>query len=539
MKRTSLLITTSLIGLMSVSSGLAQTTDVQTGHNTWQDQQINELTNIRYGELSPTFLSHNKKSTSAFAKVNYNLARGKYHAPDQSGRENDLNVYFGGLKRIGKLDLSGYLKYVNQQADNQRWNSSLYLNPDNPFVLADSVLSDVTAESFHMNAAASYQFLPALEAGLSIGLKTGSRSDQNDPRPKTNSSVVPITAGIEWTPSKAWSFGLAGNIELYRPDINYTLINNLIVYRYFVMKGMGDYYGVSTGSQTSYDRDYKGTSWQAAVHGVWQPQGQWSDFLELRIAGNNQKATDGGSSYTFKGGEYKYTQWSLLNRLQYRPSDRVLHQLAIEASYKSGNSTWSDQTRRVDTEHANRIYYEVLSTYKVQKSKRLQGDLTYRFDRFKADKPDLYATVNVGAVFNSDKHYTDAGWPKQKYTLAHVNLNAGKSWALGNNTLTTSLGGGYYFTLGDKTFGSGNTSASALDITSAYVLPYYEYITGKHFNVGGQIDFNAPLKSKSGNLSLGGFVKVWNNLYADNGEFSAKYKSKAFTNIDLGLYLTF
>ena len=59
----------SLIGVILINSVGAQTTDNLTGHNIWQDQQINELTNIRTGGLNPTSISYNEKSASSFAKI--------------------------------------------------------------------------------------------------------------------------------------------------------------------------------------------------------------------------------------------------------------------------------------------------------------------------------------------------------------------------------------------------------------------------------------------------------------------------------------
>lgn len=541
MSRNVSFIVNGLFGLLLVNSAGAQSTDHLTGHNVWQDRQINEVTNIRSGGLNPTSLSYNEKSTSSFAGIGYRLTRGKFHRIDESGRRNDLNVYFGGLRRIGKVDLSGYLEYINMQADNQRWNATLYLNADNPFIIADSVLSDVTTEAFRMNAAASYRFMPQLKGALSIGLLAGARSDQNDPRPKTGSSVVPISVGMDWTLKGAWSVGLAQSVELYRSRLQYTLVNNLFKYKYFIMKGMGDYYGVSTGSEVSYQRDYSGTRWQTALQGVWRPQeNRWSNFVEVSYGFGQQDAEDGGSSYTFKGGKFEYSFIAFRNRLQFRPSENMIHQIILSGNLKQGDGTWSDQKRVVDTEHNNRADYITLSSYKVEKDKVYGGEATYRFDRFREGLPDWHATANVGAGHTLNKHYTDQGWNKQEYTMAHVLLNAGKAFRIGNSkTLSASVGGAYFFPLGDKTFGTGNIAASGDNITAAYVAPMFEYNTSRHFNVKGSVDFKAPVRVKGSPLVVGAFAAAQCNAYADNAEYAACYKSKSLFCVDFGVYLDF
>jgi len=512
-------------------------------HNVWNDEEVNQLTNIRYGALNPTRLSYNTKQTSGFTVLDYTLTRGKYHAIDKSGDQNDLNFFLGGLKHVGKFDLSGYLRYINTKADNKAWNSTLFLTEDNPFIFCDSVNSDMTTEAFQMEAAGSYAFAPRWKGAISIGLLTGSMSDQTDPRPKVNSSKFPVTAGAEWQMNNAISLGLAGNISLYRSNLSNTIINNLINYRYFLMKGMGDYYGFSSSGESGYPREYKGNSEKVALQLVYAPKDKtMSDFLEIAYRKGNENAEDGGSAYTFKGGDYSFSSISVTNRTMYKPSSNVMHNLILKAQMQNGEGKWYDQIKKTDTAHANRSYYEIEAKNTVYKSSCISADAEYRLDLLKDGDPDFYASGDLGLKQNTYKHFKqDPSDPlqKQQYAIAHFNLSVGKNWTFSKYHLLTSLYGGYYFSIGDKTFASGNIATSSQDITNAYVIPQFEYYSSKHINMGGMIDLNFPIQIRQNNLKLGIYAKVGSNIYSDNSEYSSLYKSKSLTTANFGVYLNF
>ncbi len=534
MKFSKLFLLTSVSLAMCNMSLLAQHTDL--GHNVWSEEQTNFVQNIRYGGYSPTYLSFNPEQTAAIAKVDYALTRGKFHARNASGRVNDLNVLFAGLKHIGKLDLYGYINYQNLVEDNHRWNSTLYLDETNPFVIGDTINSDVTTEAFQMGATASYAFSPRWTGALHLGLKVGSRSDQNDPRPKTNTSIIPITLGSEWNVAKAWNVGVAAGTEILSSDMSYTIVNNLTNYRYFIMKGMGASFNRTSSDVPGYKREYSGATWKGALYGVWKTSEKIEQFLQVSGEFANQDATDGGSSFRFKGGDYKFNKIGLQYRLQYRPQQDLLHQFWVDASRKAGEGTWYDQKRSVDTEHGNRTYYEVLGQAVAYKPQIMAAQATYRLDKTMNDETDLYATVNTGIEQTINKYFGDNGTNKQEYTMFHVGLNGGKTWNIQDNILSTSLGAGWHMPLGDRKFATGCTTGTSNDITSTYVIPLFEYYTAQYWHIGAMADFKMPLKEQ---LDLGFYAKARLNVCTDKGEISDMYKQKSLTNIAIGAYLSF
>lgn len=502
---------------------------------TWQETDINSTANIRYRSSNPARLSYNALHSFSAAVIDYQLQSGGFHDAAQSGSTRNLNVTVGGLHRVGKVDLSGHISYHNTKEENHRWNSTLWLHPYNDFILCDSVASDVTTDSFDMHAAASWRLSEALKAALGIGLKVGSRSDQTDPRPKTNTSVIPISAGIDYTLGRAWAVGISAGIQLYRSDISYTSIDPQKDRVYFIMKGMGDYYKRSVSSDGSYSRDYKGNTWNAALQAVWTGSSA-QDFMELSYASGYEDAEDGGSAYTFKGGDYGQQTVAFTNRLKVERG-RSLHDVSIGARFLTGKGTWYEQKRQVDTEHANRVYYEVLSKNRIQDLSSLHLSAAYRYTNYRKDinSDRLYAELRADFNNTVRKHYLGSSSPEQEAATLDVGAAVGKVFRIKQATILTQLGGGCKLPLAKKYASASNVAAEG-DITGIYTARQFEYATAAQAYFGMLADASIPV---GGNLRGGMFVKASGLFYAGNGEFWQGYSGKSLTKAATGFYLLF
>lgn len=509
------------------------------GRDLWTDQQTNEQQNIRFHSANPVRQAFNVQRNTAYAQADYTLQRGSFHAADQSGKRNDMNFYFGGLKQLGRIDLSGSLRYENIQARRHAWNSTYGLEPENPFIIGDSVRGRTTVEAFYLNATAAYSFSPAWRAALQVDLQNASSSDQNDPRPKVNTTILPITAGAEWQATDAFALGWNLGVRVYNSDMAYTVVNNRITHSYFLMKGMGDQRNMSTGSETGYKRDYHGFAYNAALQGVWQPDGSaWADFLQLSAERGNQDAKDGGSSYTYRGGDYDFTKLRVTDRLQFRPSEHMLHQFFLDAAYQKGEGTWYDQRRVTDTEHNNRTDYIVLADNKVHKHTRMAADLKYRITALHTDDSETTASLTLGGERTQNKHLTDDGYLKQEWTLIHFWADARHEFPLRRGLLNVTIGGGYWMPIGDKKFATAVESAiSGTLITRDYVAPQFEYLSASHYRTSVLADYSLPLRHET--LALGIFARVDYARYSDDAEYSDRFKSTSLTTTQVGLYLHF
>lgn len=506
-------------------------------NDTWHEGYVNSLFNISYTSLNPTRLAHNAQRDAGNAMVSYGLTRGCLHAIDAPQRVNDLNVYIGGLKHLGRIDLQGHLQYTNRSTRGQRWNATLFLHPDNPFILADSVASDGNLETFQMQAAMSYAFSPKLKGALQAALQLGSASDQTDPRPKTNTSVFPITAGIEYSASKAWSLGASAEVRLLSSRMSYTVVNPLQSHRYFLMKGMGDYFRRSTSDESGYQRDYKGTTLTASVQAIYAPKGStWQNFTELRYANGYENATDGGSAYTFKGGDFKRSGFELTNRWMYSANEQWLHQAILQASLYNTKGYWYDQKKLTDTEHGNISYYEILSKDLIHKGQKTSIELMYRIDHLRQGQRDWHATIAATLADTQLKHYCDDGLRQQKYTLLHLNANAGKAFSLGKGCLTANIEAGYTLPAANRTYATGSNVSGNDDITASYVAPQFEYVSASQLRLGALADYTFPLNART---RLGVFAQAQSAMHSGAADYDATMKSGHRTTATLGVHIQF
>lgn len=498
---------------------------------------VNELFNIRYHSINPTRLAYNRIQTTGEAFVSYDLTRGDFHDAGTAGNVNNINVQLGGLHHFDRVDVSGYIRYINTSYKNQVWNSTLFLIPKNPFVLADSVASNGNAETFAMGAEFAYRFTKNIKGGLGAGLTVGSMSDQTDPRPKTNTSRFNITAGADATISSAWVLGLAARLELFSSNLSYTVVNPLINHRYFLLKGMGDYYRRSSSEDSGYQRDYKGTTFSGELSVTFKPSGSpFQNIVLLKASAGNEKATDGGSAYTFKGGDYYFSCLNVKDRLMFSHNERMLHNIILGAEIANGNSDWYDQKKLTDTQHGNISYYEVLSKTRIQKQKDMAVTAEYRFDHLTDGQCDFYASLLTALTNNTLKHYNDNGTQKQQWTNLALNLTVGKHFIIGNGILSAQITTGYVTPIKDRQFATGTNVTGSDDITGIYVTRQFEYASAKRICLGGSADYCFPVAK---DVRLGLFGKVLSTSYKDDAQYYAYFKSTSLTRSEFGVYVNF
>ena len=496
------------------------------------DREINFLDNIFTGTSNPAALSFNTVQTPTRATLNTHFERGGFHFVDESPRYNDFSVDISGLKRMGKLSLSGDITYVNSKAFDHRWNNTALLTTRNPFVLGDSIASNVNQESFSMHAAASLKMTEKLYTALKLQFVTTSLSDQTDPRPKTNAMRFEAKPGVVWSIDGRNNLGIAGNMGMYRSDISHTIVNNLVNNVYFLMKGMGDNMQFTSSDVLSYPRDYKGTSIAGSAQWNTQSRG-FSNLIELIFSANNETATDGGAAYTFKGGDYSARQIALYDRFSFKTSDTFWHQLMMRAAYISDDGYWYDQRRMVDTQHANRVYYEVLNKSKVQNSTYAQALLEYRLDkRHGEDAPVWTACVNGGVVSQQTTHY-EADIYKQKFNALNAEINFTRRWKWNTCYVEATVGTQYATPLGTPVY----TSVRG-KLADAYSRPAFEYSTASRIGFNTQLMVSLPLRLYAAPTWLNVYVKNRHTFYTDSNRFSSLYKDKSRSLIDAGLSLT-
>lgn len=493
---------------------------------------LNYLDNIYQGSLNPVFLSHNKVRTLTDATFNMNFNRGKYHDADRSTRQNNFDVNISGLQTFNKLDIAGDIRYSNGKEYNRRWNSTLYLTESNPFVIGDSIPSDVTTEQFSMKAGASYRFSDTFTGALILRYKTGNSADQTDPRPDIKAMRFYITPGAEYKINPVYSIGVGAVTGLYRSEISHSNVNTYLNYIYFLMKGTGDYFIRTSNDLASYPREYKGEEYKGFIQFVFTPEnGRLSNFLEVSAGINNENSTDGGYAYSFKSGDYNKKEITLYDRISLTGKD-IRHNISVNASYSNGNGTWYDQQKKVDTEHGNIVYYEILNKSKIQKSTYLNASAEYRIDFMKENLPGSMIKASAGINTVEIKQYETSEF-KQEYDLMTVRLNAGKYFNVSKMRLYTVLGGYYAAKMNDR-FASVKS-----DLTMSYTAPKFEYLSASNAGFEAEISADLPVRFYGYDTWVSLFANAACSFYTDNSTYSSYYKNTSRTVINTGLNIKF
>lgn len=520
---------------ITLSAFTAVSAAAATGSDTARTERLNHkelnfLSNIYSESHNPAALSFNRVQTLADVTLNGHLERGTFSAVNTSRKHDDFSLDISGLKQIGKFSLSGNIKYTNSKDYGHKWNNAYMTTPENPFVLGDSISSCVNTEEFSLHMGSAYRFSDDFAAGLRLKYTTGSLSDQQDPRPKTNSMHFEINPGAWYKLSDSHNIGLSADIDIYRSNLTHAIINGLETRIYFLMKGMGDYHTFSSNDNYSYTRDYKGL--RIGVNAQWNAKsGAFDNLLELGFNANSENAEDGGKSYTFKGGDYSSTRLSLYDRLTFG-SDALRHNIMLNAYLTGDNGYWYDQQKKVDTEHANRVYYTILSKDKVHESTYAGASLEYRIDGLKNSLPDWSARAKAGISDTDLKQYEiDAN--NQKYTMGDILASGTKFWNIRSLRLETTLGAFYRFSLGTPTFATVRNK-----LYKEYTAPMFEYATAKCGGFNARAALNIPVRIYKTPTWLTVYAQSATRIYGGDNEYSTIYDGKSRTYMDFGLNLT-
>lgn len=492
-------------------------------------EEINSSRNIYHEIYNPIKLSYNPIKDIVSAYTDFNFHNGKYHRVDKARKKNTLDVGMFGSKSFKRLDICGAISYQNIKEHDQAWDNTLYLHSDNPFILCDSIPGKTSIEQFKMFAHGTYKFNKRIIGGLRINYKTGTKSDQNDPRPKVNSMRLNLNPGIEILVGQKHFLGLDTEIGWYNSRISHTILNYMDSFIYFLMKGEGDIIKRTNSDNSAYPRDYKGHLYRAGAHWKWDISNKVENICALSFKINKETADDGGTAYSYKSGDFKQMKLEFSDRLIIGKSSNFIHNLNLKADYTLGMGYWYAQKPVVDTEHGNISSYEILNKSKIHDNTKVKGLLNYSFDKFNSQMPSYSLNLGLGLNNSVVAHNMDRKY-KQEYTKLQIKTSVQKFFYTKNWSFKAILDGHYDMLLGDRKF-----EAPVNIIENDYVRPMFEYISSS--NYGFKTGVNANLKVKINNrITYIGIKAVVNHIrYASDNDFSASLKDSHMTIGSIGV----
>ncbi len=496
----------------------------------WHYERENGIKNVRSESSSPASLFYNPTESWNAAVASWNYESGAFHRPDNPAGKSELDLSVQELGTFSRFRTAGSLRYRNTKDFDRNWSSLIGNDPDNPYIICDTLADNSITERFDIAGSLTWNFSDGWVAAGKVGLTTATLSDNKDPRPKNDISRIPITLAVERSLAGGWAVGVFGGAELFFSKFTNYLEYGQKAYRYYKMKGMGDFFAFSSSESSSSPREYSGTTFTAGVNAS-VAKDRIESFTEVGAYFGNENARDGGSAYEWKAGDYRFTRICFQQRLDMKGDLR--QSIRLNAQVKMTQGYWYDQKKKVDTEHGNITYYEIMSgPYKNNDAMRIVANAEYGIGK----DADWHAALGAGFQTENNTHYSDGSPCVQKWSLASINANGWKTFRMRHSLLDFSAAAGYTLPLGKAVYASGNTAPAKQDISGKYVAPIFAYQTSGKLSASVRADWVfASLKA----LRPGLFIK--GNMLKQMGPAPQcpELEGTSFYGFSLGAFLVF
>lgn len=455
-------------------------------------QDVLYLGNIQYGSNNPTAISDSPLCYVTDININFLRSSGNFRLMDQPSHEHWWNGSLFGIQRIGRITFLGNLNYENGKQTDRKWNSTLFIANDNPFIVADSLTGNYNVEKFKLNGGLSYEINAHWRTGMRAIYEVGRSADQTDPRPDIKGMRFLLNPGVDYRLGN-FRIGASAGVRWLGESVNYTLVKTYETYQLFLLHGMGNY---ESQQAIGFQRRYTGTAFQSNLQLCWNNVSHWADFLELGYEKSIEEAIDGNNSNKYKGGKYTRTRFFLANRFRIS-RERTIHNATLEASHNKVEGTWYIQTQSSDAD--GNTVWEVKDASICHIENRTDASLTYRMDRILQKLPHFTCEMKTGICLSETKNYPEVYL--QKYTTAYAILNLSKNLPIKKSLISIHLHGMYNHRL------SSSFLADGMKLKTVYSFPIFEVSSSAYCL--GNIGAKAQVP-----LVLNGFHS-WLGIYAE------------------------
>ncbi|MDE6073862.1 MAG: hypothetical protein K2F80_04615 [Muribaculaceae bacterium] len=483
-----------------------------------QYTDYNYLHNVEALAINPVSISDIPISDITVISAGYNHNKGEYRNVDAANRINGFNMGVYGIARLNKISFEGEVGYFNYKEHDRCWNSTLYQNKLNPFILGDDQPSTYKIDRFVINGRFAYKLSSRVRLGFNADYNVGVMSDESDPRVETKGMRFIINPGIDVDVNDNLTLGATGGLNLLSESSRYTCLQTAVNFVFYLMSGLGTNYPYSSNA---YTRDTKGTSWFMSVDGKYNFTKNISNYLTATYRSESENAIDGGSTYKFRGGEYINRVFGLTDRFSIT-GNRFAHNIEFGLEVNDINGRWFDQ---MQTSQGGTIVWEVMNASIKHKESLTTARGSYRFDILDNEGvSSLTAGIGLGYTNSDTKNYPDIYF--RKYSRLDINANVTKYFNIKKVRMGVGIEGGF-----DKNLSS-SCHLDGLEVEQRYALPMYAFLTSDSFTLNGRIDGKMPV----GSVIVGAFVSGGTTKCTAANEI---YKNSSMSTINCGVSLSF
>lgn len=480
------------------------------------------INNVHRGSQNPTAISREALTELSEIKASYGFSNGDYYALDAANIQKTFDFSLYGIKKLKKIAFEGGILYSNISDREKRWNSTLFIAHDNPFIIADSIKSNFSTEKFHLDGGFSYSMTEQVHFGLRAKYDVGSSANQTDPRPIIDGMRFLLNPGVDYQFGN-WVVGVSGHIEWMSESTEYKVVRTTDGTHYvFLFHGLGD---PIMKTAIGYQRKYSGTTGGGNAQLTWN-NSNLQNFLEIGYRTNTEEAEDGGNAEKYKGGKYKSNYYSLTNRFVISDNDWI-HNINVNLISQKVNGTSYQQEQKTTSD--GDIFWNVISSSICHKKTYNDVSLEYRIDKLSATRtPHLTVGIKGGLLEQKVNHYPELYL--QKFSQVYGNLFGKKSISLKKYTLNLNGSVAYAQRLSDSNAIEGTVLADK------YSTPQFEFVSGNNLSASLRAELHHPFKLNKMNSTAGCFAQFAYNSYT--GDYRA-YKNTTRQDIRVGVQLIF
>lgn len=480
------------------------------------------LHNVQRGSDNPTAISQEALNSVGSIAARYRFMDGDFHAPDAAGIQKSFDASFYGIKKLEKVAFEGILSYSNTSDRDRHWNSTLFVSPDNPFVIGDSIPGNFGIEKFHLNGGFSIKATRNLHVALRANFIVGSSANQTDPRPEVDGMRFALNPGISYQLGR-WTAGLSGNIEWLSESAEYTVVRSTDGTHYVFL-----FHGLSAPiakNAIGYQRKYSGTAGKGALQLTWKGNDLQNHFEASYMQGK-EEAEDGGSAEKYKGGKYEAKSVAVADRFMIIRSKKT-HNIGMQLNYRQVDGT-SYQQQQQTTPDGN-IYWNVISSAICHKSDFTDIAISYRFDALTNEGiPHFTAGAEMGFYRQQTTHYSELY--RQEFTSAFAKVFTAKNLHVKKFDLKIGVDAAYATRLSDE------NKIESSKITERLFTPKFEFLSADRLSASIRVSLFHPLSIKTFHAAIGGFASYRYDCYIGNFK---SFDATARHSVEAGLQLVF
>jgi hypothetical protein len=381
-------------------------------------------------------------------EMGYSHEKKELHFPAEPGMTSVFSGKAQGYRKIGKLTSYGSFSYENDHYYDLYFNNTMIFDPDNPYILGDSVGGPQRKEGFALNGKLAYPLSEKLSIGINTDYQNYIGAKNMDPRNKNIISSLEIIPGIIYSSGNI-SAGISGGPVIFNNDVSIQVME----FNYDMYQFMGYGYFKLLKNVVNYSNAYFGKGIKSEVQFRFQ-KSNYSNFTTLGFKSYSEEVRYGGT-YRLTDGISDQLVFSF-NNYQVLKGTNTTSELNL--SFKKFYLKGTQVMQHFQTILEGAYSYDSLITDLRVEGKHIvsnfSGALEYRLTGHKLDNPEVYRfRLGISSEYQSVAHYPVLSNGSQEVLNFSIHSGYRRTFKLSSLYIIPEIGGAYRLnSMGEKTY---------------------------------------------------------------------------------------